>query len=310
MTILSYNTMLLPPSPSSDTKWDQERRASRIGDADFLGGHDIILLQEIFSHGEVVLQKLTGKGYKEHTPIVGETTQGWDKTEGWRSGALYNGGVAIVSKHNIVQKEQVIYNDYCGWDSATAKGFAYAKLDMRGKFVHVIATHTQSDDTSSQVLFPGCGSIATCKNLRKKQFNLINKFISEKENSRVILPEETVIIGGDMNVDRYSEECKEMAEILQVDTSASSGYIREGALYSYDTHTNTIAKERDPEGARQDLDYIFLRKGHPKPETWHNRVMQTPPNAWTMKTAAQRWYTYDDLSDHYPLEAGPGTGCK
>ncbi|XLM19913.1 sphingomyelin phosphodiesterase, partial [Chromobacterium piscinae] len=115
--------------------------------------------------------------------------------------------------------------------------------------------------------------------------------------------EETVIVAGDMNIDRNkSGEYRALLDILQASEPRYAGM-----PHSFDTAGNGIALERY--GARggdapEYLDYILTLKGHRQPAVWHNQALDAPAPQWTVQSAlAKQTYAYADFSDHYPVQA-------
>ncbi|WP_136103883.1 sphingomyelin phosphodiesterase [Streptomyces sp. S816] len=300
--ILNYNTMLLTFAGN----YAHEKRARLIGDADFMQGNDVIVLEEVFRNQEpaanILLNTLKSHGYIYQTPIVGANNKtGWDSSVD-NASRVENGGVVIVSKHPIEYQAEHIYNAQpCGSDKHSEKGFAYVRINVNGTRLHVIGTHTQSDDT-------GCPKAGdnSAPSIRQKQFREIDQFISVQN----IPKGETIVISGDMNVDRHSAEYSSMLSTLHAERPDHNL----GWPYSFDTQNNTIAKERygqhvqvyagnDPS---QDLDHILLRQGHARPLTWNNKTL-TKQYDWDMVGNTGQWYGYSDYSDHYPVVAGDVT---
>ncbi|MFJ6618150.1 endonuclease/exonuclease/phosphatase family protein [Kitasatospora sp. NPDC091335] len=305
--ILNYNTMLLTVAGD----WDHENRAKRIGNADFVQGNDVVVLEEVFRNQKpaagILFDTLKNNGYTYRTPIVGATdgTRPGDNPR-WNSSdnspgslRLENGGVVIASKHPIDYMASRVYKVRpCGADQHAAKGFAYVRINFHGTWLHVIGTHTQADDTN-------CAKGAA-EEIRHKQFSEIDAFIRGMH-----IPEsETIVLSGDMNVDRHSPEYHRMLGALHAEAPDHNL----GWPYSYDTQNNTIAKYRDgrqvnfpnnPIAPTQDLDDILLRKDHARPAVWNNKTLTGQYN-WEM-VSANHHYAYSDYSDHYPVVAGDVT---
>lgn len=209
LRIASYNTMLL--SLNLFPNYGQTARANLISGYGFFDFQDVVVLQEVFdSKSYDFLLGNFSKKFPFHTPVIGKTKSGWDSTQGaWSSLKPENGGVIIISKWPIVEKIQHIYNESCGSDSLSLKGFAYAKIDFNGTYYHIIGTHLQSEDEYCKIIGFDSKGVKT----RKLQLEEINNFIKNKN----IPKNEFVIIAGDMNIDKQNKfEYKRMLEILDV----------------------------------------------------------------------------------------------
>ncbi|MEV7680052.1 sphingomyelin phosphodiesterase [Streptomyces sp. NPDC088341] len=308
MRILNYNTMLLPSAG-----YDNAQRASLIARADFMAGHDVVVLEELFdnSASDALLKGLHDRGYVYQTPVIGRNSPDWDEPH--HSESLEDGGVAIVSRHRITYKAEAEFPEGCGWDHESAKGFAYARIVVGGANVHVFGTHPQADTAQGEGLYP-CGGSAvgykTARQIRLGQLRQMNAYIAAKERSGMVPGGDMVVVAGDINVDRHGDEYRDMLGALSLTApDASLGW-----PYSYDTHNNTIGRIRDgdkvgqtPIPSRpQDLDHVLPREGHARPARWNSRVL-TGTYPW-QTTYWTTWWAYTDYSDHYPIVAGPGVG--
>jgi sphingomyelin phosphodiesterase len=293
---MSYNVMFLNGHNFQDP-W----RAMNIPKQDWIFGHDILVVNELFDDQPADLFTETlwyegairSNGYPYWTPVVGHSRDGWDATEGsYSSAALEDGGVAIYSRWPIERKVQYIYADGCGYDWYANKGFAYVRINVNGKRYHVVGTHTQSD---------GCGSAEVDRRL---QFRELNRFLT----SLNIPSSEQVYIAGDLNVDRgNAAEYQNMLGILQAyaPTAFDGQYAEE---YSFDPTRNTVAAWRYPGYPRQNLDYIL---------SWHGNTLRERPNDRLLTVCAPSSPEYRvrvmplyDWSDHYPVVNRPVPFCK
>ncbi|KRC62041.1 sphingomyelin phosphodiesterase [Agromyces sp. Root81] len=284
LDVLSYNVFLM--SKHLYPNWGQDHRAEAIAAADFFQGHDVVVLQEAFDNGASdLLASRASAAYPYQTPVVGRSMSGWDATGGNYSAATpEDGGVALYSTWPIIRQEQWVFKEACGADWFANKGFVYAELDVDGLRTHVIGTHLQSTD-------PGCstGQPAT---VRAAQLQTITRFIDSKN----IPADEPVVIAGDLNVDSRSSEYPSLLANAVVAPATE----RTGWPYSFDTAENSIAAYRYPTDPREDLDYILYRADHARPAEYTNEVRRAETAPWTV-TSWFTDYTYDDLSDHYPV---------
>lgn len=284
LDVLTYNTFLF--SKSLYPNWGQDHRAKAIPAAGFFQGRDVVVIQEAFdnSSSDALKANAAAAGYPHQTPVMGRSQSGWDATGGAYSATTpEDGGVTVLSKWPILRKEQFVYQDACGADWYSNKGFVYAVLDVNGSKVHVVGTHAQSTD-------PGCDP-GEAAQVRSRQFRELDAFLDAK----AIPAGEQVIVAGDLNVDSHSSEYASMLADAGLQDAPRTGH-----PYSFDTQDNSIAAERYPDDPREDLDYVLHRQGHVRPDGWHNEVIKEQSAPWTVSSWGQR-YTYTNLSDHYPV---------
>ena len=287
--VLSYNVFLF--SKSLYPNWGQDHRAAQIPKAPFFQGNDVVVLQEAFDNSSSdALKRAAATAYPYQTPVVGRSKDGWDATGGAYSATTpEDGGVTVLSKWPILRKEQYVYQDACGADWWSNKGFAYVVLNVNGARVHVLGTHAQSTD-------PGCGP-GEAAAVRSRQFKAVDAFL----DARNIPAGEQVLVAGDLNVDSHSAEYASMlADGGLVGTEARTGH-----PYSFDTAENSIARERYPDDPREDLDHVLHRAGHARPAGWRNDVVKETSAPWTVSSWGTS-YTYTNLSDHYPVTGYAG----
>ncbi|KAA1415958.1 sphingomyelin phosphodiesterase [Nocardioides humilatus] len=281
--VLTHNVMLMNPIAGD---FGNATRADLIAEADYVRGYDVVAFQEAFDNGPV--DRLTARlrpEYPFQTPVLGRGTAGWDESTGPLLWPLRpeDGGVAVLSKWPILQQVQHIYDIGCGFDALAAKGFVYVQLNVRGKRVHVVASHTQADDSLCIFRSPA--------QIRAAQFAAIDRFL----DARRIPADEQVIIMGDLNVVRSSPEYASMLSVLDSVAPTSYG----GSTTSFDPETNSLAAARYPGEPGQDLDYVLQRRTNQSPGAWPNRVLAAKAPAWNLGDV-----TYHDYSDHYPLAGG------
>ncbi|MEN3585829.1 sphingomyelin phosphodiesterase [Streptomyces sp. ZYX-F-203] len=289
MRVLSYNAFLF--SETLYPNWGQDHRVAAIAKASFASENDVVVFQEVFDNSSAdALKAALSDRYPHQTPVVGRSKSGWDATGGSYSVLTpEDGGVTIVSKWPILRREQWVYEDACGADWWSNKGFAYVVLDVNGRRVHVVGTHAQSTD-------PGCAAGEAART-RGRQFRALDAFLDAKR----IPADEQVLVAGDLNVDRHGAEYPSMladAGLVDADT-------RTGHPYSFDTQDNSIARYRYPDDPREDLDHVLHRAGHARPPVWKNDVVKAETEPWTVSSWGKR-YTYTDLSDHYPVVGSAG----
>ena len=172
LDVLTFNTFLLPVLPDS-----QDIRAPLM--ADHLKGYDVVLLQEAYSnrHREMVLDGLADD-YPYQSEVLGR--------DRWLA---QDGGVVILSKWPIEDQGERLFGPLCqSRDCWADKGVLYARINKLGRRFHVFATHLQSRSAGRAI--------------RQQQMAIIRDFIDDLD-----LPEdEPVLIGGDLNTDRFTDE--------------------------------------------------------------------------------------------------------
>jgi hypothetical protein len=215
------------------------------------------------------------------------------RTVGTEHGIYQDGGVVILSRWFIEngQGEQRLFKDICSSneedDCKADKGVIYARINKKGHKYHVFGTHTDAGKSSQDV------------STRKKQFEIIRKFIEEKIRSTEIKPDELVMIAGDLNVDKYyanSVEYNEMLRELNAIQPPLTGY-----PFSSDQNVNDLLPHA---GKRELLDYILISKSTQVPlrGSYNQVLFFRADQGWRNYKLDKAKYKYFwDLSDHYPV---------
>ncbi|MCX5231459.1 sphingomyelin phosphodiesterase [Streptomyces sp. NBC_00233] len=280
LNIVSSNTMLLPSAIVD--QWAQDFRGELIGSSSYVKNRDVVVFQELFdnSASDILMDKLKTQ-YPYQTPVIGRSTSGWDSTQGdYSFFTPEDGGVSILSRWPITKKVQFIYNDACGADYFSGKGFGYARLNVNGANVHVLGTHLQADDTA-------CGSGEAAR-VRAAQLGEMRAFV----NKLNIPANEAIVYAGDMNIVRGGAEYPTLLSKLNAVPPSFAG-----ALYTMDPTTNSLAKARYAGKPRQWLDYILFDQSHARPASWTNTGLDVHSGSWNLDGQ-----TYYDYSDHYPIQ--------
>ena len=170
LDVLTFNAFLRPVLPDG-----QNERVPLMADA--LVGYDVLLLQELFSnwHRRQLLEALRTE-YPYQSRLLGRD-----------SGLGQDGGVVVVSKWPIERQFQRLFGEDCAAEDCLAeKGVLYARINKEGRRIHIFATHLQAG--------------ADQEALRERQLSTIKRLIDQMR-----LPtDEPVLIGGDLNVDRFA----------------------------------------------------------------------------------------------------------
>ena len=255
--VLTYNVFLR--APAFVLRDGQDRRSRLM--AGQLRGYDVILFQEAFSDA-----------YRE------QLLEGLESDYPFRSAVLgrdrlfsQDGGIVIVSRWPIVHQAQRLFGETCsGIDCLAAKGVVYARIDKLGHSYHIFAAHTQADKGEFRAT------------VRRDQMRMIKELI----DSQHIPANEAVIVGGDLNVDLFSDatdgEYTSMKRIL--DVTHPPPIPGPGYSATWDGAANELIRGQ----AREYLDYLLYSNQHLIPRDSFNEVRALPVNG-------------RDLSDHFAV---------
>ncbi len=251
LNVLTYNIFMRPTSLFND---DQDLRALLIPTQ--MRGYDLIVFQEAFSdsHREYIVAALAAE-YPYHTRVLGK-----DRF------VEQDGGVMIISKWPIARQFQTHFEGLCsGSDCLSDKGVLYARLNVKGKPIHIFGTHTQADDDQRPT--------------REAQLRIIRSLID-----RMAIPaDQAVLIAGDLNVDLYTvDEYTTMLSILSATHPAPQSGARGFTSHPANDYVDDNSRAKY-------LDYVLYSSDHLKPDPTSNDVRIFRVNDW-------------DLSDHYPVE--------
>ncbi len=253
LDVLTFNAFLRPILPDQ-----QDERVPLM--ASELVGYDVLLLQELFSnwHRKQLLEDLRAE-YPYQSRLLGRDR-----------GLGQDGGVVVVSKWPIERQFQRLFGEDCAAEDCLAqKGVLYARINKEGRRIHLFATHLQAGRDQEA--------------LRERQLATVKRLIDQMQ----LPPDEPVLIGGDLNVDRFAGARTgafgKMIRILEAGhplPPAGSG-----------PHRPTMDPARNPltDGTLPlYLDYVLYSEAHLKPVSAFNDVRPV--------TAAGR-----PLSDHFAV---------
>ena len=231
--IISYNVKMLNPlifqlRSNDRAKWISDIIEQRYNDV------DVIIFCELFDGDakKVFNENLSRLGFS-YTETVGSgskiTTQNISQTFSGKTPKLDNGGVRIYSKLEIEKEDYIIYKDSSKEDALANKGAIRIRVRKNGIPIYVIGTHLQSGRKEGMI---------QDKYSQFKQLN--DELISENE--------EIVIIGGDMNVDKFSQ--KDILNKMLTDNNIKEFNYNINTPFSVDTDFSG-----EPSSKR--LDYFF-----------------------------------------------------
>jgi len=234
--VLSAN-IYMPPIVAPDSSG----RAARLPAA--LRGHDIVLLQEAYSDGaRITLLRGLARDYPYQSRVLGRD-----------SGFRQDGGVVIISRWPIEHEYQMPFGALCdGSDCLADKGILYARVNKDGRRIHIFATHLQSGAANSTV--------------RERQLRRLRGLIDAMR----LTPDEPVLIGGDLNVDRLTDRSNAFAMLAKVlEARHPDPPAGETFMPTFDPARNPLA--RDGKRAKY-LDYILYSNRHLRPFLAVSRV--------------------------------------
>ncbi|KAF9970672.1 hypothetical protein BGZ73_006581 [Actinomortierella ambigua] len=159
--------------------------------------------------------------------------------------------------------------------------FAYVRLNRAGTPIHIIGTHLQSNDDM-------CVNTDSSAIIRRTQLLEIRKFI-DKLNIPLT---DLIILAGDLNIERNSEEFHSLLSILQAEPPTSWS----GGPFTFDPVHNSLGAANSKDSVQQNLDYILTIGSHANVVSNDLKVInaEAPPIFDLDKE-------YHDYSDHYPI---------
>jgi len=230
---------------------------------------DVIIMQELFDRWEDIRDGMTQAGYCHYVT----TTKG-------NTGS----GMAVYSKYEITK------HDFQDWfdsnqkgrksselEAVADKGVMYTRVNKDGTNYNIFNTHTQSN------------SVGDGHNTRMYQFEEINKLV-EKQN---IPSNEIVLIGGDLNEDKFSEEHPTyFDEMLDEMNAVQPEQVvnNENEKYSYNTEDNAFLNKYWDDTYKEFLDVVLYKKDYLQPAGASCKIM---------KPKHEDGSEGNNLSDHY-----------
>jgi endonuclease/exonuclease/phosphatase family metal-dependent hydrolase len=201
----------------------------------------------------------------------------------------YNGGLLLLSKHEIVQHSQIVYLAASDWDRFTNKGVLYARikvLDHPTEY-NIFLTHTQDAEASA-----GAADV-----LRNQLTELANS-IKEWRH-----PNAPTLLMGDLNVNgRDASFYNELLTRLENPENLLSRRVvtyDEKSSFASNTPPRPVNDSaRHTQG--QCLDYFLVSRGQPfRSSNEQKQVWSTYEN-----TQVVVWQSSPDrdISDHYSLK--------
>ncbi|CAH0521329.1 unnamed protein product [Peronospora belbahrii] len=144
---------------------------------------DVVILQEMFEvdpRQKRFVRDAYAMGFRYHCGSV------WPQLLDTR---LIDGGLLILSRYPIVERDQLAYSQGSGSDGVCAKGVLYARIQLSpdlSESLHVFTTHTQAGDDRKEYT------------IRLAQLQEMHQFIAKTIQDDPGMP---ILIMGDFNLD-------------------------------------------------------------------------------------------------------------
>ena len=261
LKIMTWNIFMVPPIIFKSC---QTERAYLIADYIKNENADILVLEEAFmKKTRNIIYDSLKNDYPYQSTI---TKRGFLKT---------NSGIWILSKYPIHQQQFIKYKKKKGTDIFAKKGAVLVDIQVNGKQLQIVGTHTQS--------------LVKYKTTRALQFQQLKTMLLDKYRNDSI-PQ---FIIGDLNCDYYdTTEYNSMITTLETLPVSFTG-----EKHSWNGLENDLAYKFS-EHTLETLDYILLRKQHAQIAT----ILSTT----IVKPYADTCYckqNFRNLSDHHPVIA-------
>ena len=258
INVMSYNVYMRPTLLFPND--GQTPRSQHIHD--YVHNMDAIIFQEVFDDPSrsVLLANLASE-YPYQSSVVNDPAS-----------PLEDGGVLIVSKWPIEAEDQFLWGNVCWQDDCTAtKGIKYARINKMGQKYHIFGTHMDAFNDLEDV------------NIRKQQLVLWHDWIDSKS----IPANEPVLMGGDFNIDKFTNKWGEYDTLWGNFEAMQPLYT--GWPASWDSDHNYYLRETAD--VPEYLDYILPRTDHKTLVSAENSVLMLRSNHIDM-------FRHFDLSDH------------
>ncbi|SMC28070.1 Metal-dependent hydrolase, endonuclease/exonuclease/phosphatase family [Andreprevotia lacus DSM 23236] len=256
--MLTYNVWATPPVSTNN--------CARLDElANNLAGYDAVALQEIFDNNcrAAFLTKVRSS-FPYQSSLVDIP-----------SNILMNGGTILISRWPILADDTIVFDQCTGTDCLANKGAKYVQVLKQGVVYHLSTTHAPSFDSDE------------ARQMRRVAFGQIRTLLDSKR----IPATETLLIAGDMNVNKYKfpDDYAQMQTILRARVPASTGYKN-----TFDADVNANATNPLSGGTVEYLDYIMVGNDNRQPLSAVNDVR-------ILRTLREDLWSVRDLSDHFPV---------
>lgn len=194
----------------------------------------------------------------------------------------YNGGLLLLSKHEIVENSQIVYTNGSSFDYFTNKGALHARIKASGQGhpteYDIFLTHTQDAEASEDA-----------PQILRGQLRELANFINQYSDPRT-----PTLLMGDLNVNGFNAGFyQEMLSMLKEPEDLLPGVITYDEKGSFQKNKPTRPID-DPQRHKQgqNLDYFLVWSG----SSFHSVYDKTEVVVWQSGPGR-------DISDHYGLKA-------
>ncbi|CAD2105703.1 sphingomyelin phosphodiesterase, putative [Plasmodium vinckei brucechwatti] len=208
-----------------------------------------------------------------------------------------SGGIIILSKHKIMQKHALIFENCKFPEMFSAKGAVYIKVNIKNRSINIVSTHLHAGNSKSD------------QKCRRKQIKELSKWVYQGPPSEFIKKGEPLFFVGDFNIRYIKDESffKEATSSKYLNCAVTNNTLET----TYDSSINDYC-----EYAEDDFDHKYI-------DTLDYILVSKDSNITTIipQTAIQRGYKpisifrtilccipYQSInihhaSDHFPIYA-------
>lgn len=203
--LLTYNIFLRPPLiKNNENDWKDERLEDFI---EIMHEFDVICLQELFSLFNSRRPRLIRRANKQGFFFSVST-----ETPTFFSKYVSDGAMTILSRFPIVCYTFYSFQFGVVVDSLARKGILYAKLKIKGSYLHLFTTHLQASYLDSSKSHWDISYMT-----RMSQIRQINHFVIETlKEAKYNKGRDKVMIVGDLNVDANQYMYKQRVRLLKL----------------------------------------------------------------------------------------------
>lgn len=207
LRILNYNIFIRPTGIATYFRFNgdaKDERLYKIGS--LLKKYDIVMFQELFNFNlnfgftknrTIEMIKIARENGLKYYAYYKPTTF-----------SLVDSGLLIISRYPIVKSQLFPYDSGTGFDRFSEKGVLYAKIKINDQFINVFNTHTQAGNSLEETT------------IRWKQIRSLIRIINN-----TVINNETIIFGGDFNIDAINNINHDKNQINVINTCESQDYI-------------------------------------------------------------------------------------
>jgi hypothetical protein len=222
-------------------------------------GYDVIVFSEVF--GATCRDQLMA-ALRSQYPFQSALVD--------RAGNVLSGGVKIISRYPIATQDIYIYPDCSSDNCFSNKGFAYVEIIKQGRSFHVLGTHTNAYNGT------------TDRAVRLVQLGQMGSYL----NGRNISAGDAVVYAGDLNVDKYATPT-DYQQMLGLLNTAAPNYI--GQPFTFDPTINVNGS-----GTQEYLDYVL-------PDLRYRAPVESVNTVRVFRSLNTDIWKRRDLSDHFAV---------